>query len=454
MITSLRNLVELWSRKKQEEEPAALLLGQSDEMVRLRNAVLHLIMGNEPSCLVVGIVDQGERDALAKGILRLAEAHGVVTVNIDGGWGTWIRQLDRGEPDARLQVVLGWHERQENEKLRQRIAEANLRIIFLWPIEKAGTTAAPPGVEQFFLDHLHVRAGDAACHLVGSILSNVANDSDAEKAYVLLDDAILDSLPALLRNGSNLDNHNSLSEAGRRVADLLRERIALRPNEPITLPELLPAVFPPSLPQPPASVRRLWVEGQTDKQLFEYVARRSAEVVGVDLLQGIEIQAIDGCSQVDIALRNCRAQKKLELFLFDADDDGRRAKQKVEEFGFDALTLSEDCVASACRRDWVLEDLVDVGALDRFHLVQLRRHPIREEISYGGERIGRRLIVDGEAKLQLVEWLGQFASLDELAGVVVQIQQIRRRFALPSSPVTRLRCPDRRGVRPDPWWFG
>lgn len=455
MIAALRRLVEVWSEKAQEQEPTALLPGQSDEIERLRDMLLQMTDRSHPKCIVIGVDDEGEQAALAEGILRLVRLKGLVGETIQDRWGMWVRDLPKSTSTAKVHVVLGWHEKQESASVRSCLASGAARMVFIWPIEKVGTVAVPPGAEEFCFDHINQRDGDAACHLVAAVLSHFDDDVEVERAAGFLSDAVLESLATLVCAGEGQRGYDAVQEAGARLANLLRERMALRPNEPLTTPDLRAAIFPPTTVQPPVSLRRLWVEGQTDKQLLELVARRVATAnPGVELLQGIVIHPLNGCSQLEHALRNCRPQKKLELFLFDADHDGRRAKAEVEHAGYDALTLSEHCVASAYHRDWVLEDLVGVGALDRFHLESPGLGPAREEISYRGERPGRRLVVEGEAKLKLVEWLDEHANLGDLAGIVLQLQEIRQRFALPPVVSPDPGAPDRRGVRPEPWWFG
>lgn len=455
MIPALRSLVETWSTRGAETDPEALILGQSDDLARLRSALLHLLGGHQgPACIVIGLADVGEQEAMAQGIARLAVTQDVATVRVDGKWGLWAQGLAEAETDKRLHVVVGWHEKQPDQAVRARLATGAVRIVFLWPLEKAGTDAAPPGAKQFYLDHLGTRQGDAACHMLGQVLAAMAEDQEAEPPFALLDDRILDGLASLVGPGAGLQDHSALLEAGRRIAAFLIRRTALRPNEALEVSELRGAAFPPTALQPLPGMRRLWVEGATDKELFELAARLAAgATTGTNLLEGIDIRSIDGCAQVDAAFRQCRPQKALELFLFDNDADGRNAAEKARGLGFTALTLDQSCVASAWHRDWVLEDLVAVGALDRFYLQSPDLRPIREEISYRHEMPGRRLVVGHDAKLKLVRWLAEHATLDELAGVVAQIQVVRRTYALPTLPDPAVSRPDPRGLRPEPWWF-
>jgi len=68
MIAALRRLVEVWSKKAQEQEPTALLPGQSDEMERLRDMLLQMTDQSHPRCIVIGVDDEGEQAALARKI--------------------------------------------------------------------------------------------------------------------------------------------------------------------------------------------------------------------------------------------------------------------------------------------------------------------------------------------------------------------------------------------------
>lgn len=119
-----------------------------------------------------------------------------------------------------------------------------------------------------------------------------------------------------------------------------------------------------------------------------------------------------------------------------------------------ALARLASNTVSACHRDWVLEDLVAVEAIDRFYQSCPEHIPAREEISYVPEKKGRRLVIGGVDKIALVDWLSKFAKPSDLFGVIQQMVLVRQELALaPIEIVTLEHKPSSFGLRPEPWWF-
>ncbi|MGG6494845.1 UNVERIFIED_CONTAM: hypothetical protein NY603_18080, partial [Bacteroidetes bacterium 56_B9] len=77
----------------------------------------------------------------------------------------------------------------------------------------------------------------------------------------------------------------------------------------------------------------------------------------------------------------------------------------------------------------------------------------REEIVYYPAE-GRRLVLRGEDKGPLVEWLEGETTIGDLYGILQQIGIVRRRFALRDWSNRNDRPANVSvGLRPAPWWF-
>jgi hypothetical protein len=254
-----------------------------------------------------------------------------------------------------------------------------------------------------------------------------------------------------VRRREERENYSIYIRAGERLAAALRTQSALRPGEPLNAADIYRTLCPqPNRLRP--NLRRLWVEGITDASLFR-LAERLTQKEAPGLLEGIHIEAIGGVEQVESALQRCDREPNLELFLFDADVDGRRGEAKVKGQGFPTLLLDRIAAMSACDTEWVIEDLLSVSCLDRFYAAHANLKPAREEIAHYPPE-GRRLVIHGEDKWTLVEWLERNATADDLYGLMVQMQLVRRRFALRDWPLIGAPPSDGcTGLRPRPWWF-
>lgn len=458
----MRSLVELWA-KGDTTDARLVLIGQSTPMENLRNAVAGLLSEQNANSaasrlIVVCVEDDGERDAIAEGIERLARATNQDITVTGGQWGIWAKAILDGATTGHIHVLIGKHAKQIDKKIHEALLKNRTRAVFLWPLAAYSSADVPAGAFQVALENLAARSTDARCYLLVEMLSVMSSEPSSELAtgaVALLDDQILQAMTLICGNPGALSTHDSLRQAGELAAQYALRHVALRHNEPLDSVALQAAIFPtPSLP--PVTQRRLWVEGETDQRLFEFAA--SLVIFegshGASLLDGIIIEAFHGCARIEDALRRCRSQKDLELFLFDNDDDGRQALAKVKAQGFNGLTLDESSVMSAYSRDWVLEDLISIDSVDRFYQMNPGIYPTREEIVYRGTRVGRRLIIGGDEKVPLVQWLANNATISDLSGVIAQIILIRRAFSLaPVGSGIVTSQPDRSGKRPQPWWF-
>jgi hypothetical protein len=295
---------------------------------------------------------------------------------------------------------------------------------------------------------------DKAAHVITATWEALETTEDTgEKAVAL---ALFYQLDASALLGTLIDPSKLASvaiarDAGIRLAAALRRYSALRPGELLSAVE----VYRTLCPQPERlspHLRRLWVEGTTDAALFR-LAERLTRAQAPGLLDGIHIEPIGGVTQVEAALQRCDRDPDLELSVFDSDSDGRRGEAKVKGQGFHTLLLDRSAVMAACDTEWVIEDLLSVSCIDRFYLAHRQLKPAREEIAHHRPE-GRRLVVRGDDKLTLVEWLERSAAIPDLYGLLRQIQIVRRRFALRDWPINNGPPVDGCiGLRPHPWWF-
>ena len=327
-------------------------------------------------------------------------------------------------------------------------------MILLWPVQFAGSAFLPERVEGIILAPFSDRPLDKAAHVIDSISAALNATEDAgEKAAAA---ALFDRLDASALLGTFLDVSKLASsalakEAGSRLAAALRMQSALRSGEPLNAAEIYRALSPQPERLSP-HLRRLWVEGTTDAAMLR-LAERLTRNEAPGLLEGIHIESLGGVEQVETALQRCDRDPNLELFMFDADSDGRRGEAKVKDQGFPALLLDRSSAMAACDDEWVIEDLLSVSCLDRFYYAHNHLKPAREEIAHYPPE-GRRLVLRGEDKGTLVEWLERETTIGDLYGILLQIKIIRRRFALRDWSLENERPTDASmGLRPRPWWF-
>jgi hypothetical protein len=316
----------------------------------------------------------------------------------------------------------------------------------------SGQSLIPDDIGEIVLPPFAERPLDKAAHVVAAAVDGLDSSERVEgeaDPYSLLTRADASAILAVCMDRTKLSTASEARNAGSRLAELLRTHAALRPDASLGAAEVY-RVLCPGTEQLPSNLRRLWVEGDSDAALFKLTDRL---LNGYNMLQSIQIEVLGGAAQADAALQRCNRSPMLELFLFDSDTDGRRAAAKVKERGFPSLLLDRDVVMAACDDEWVIEDLLSVACLDRFYRAHPHLRPAREEIEHQPVE-GRRIVVRGDDKHILVEWLARNATIEDIIGVVKQLLLIRRLFSLRERAID-IRVPEesRRGLRPPPWWF-
>jgi hypothetical protein len=421
-----------------------------DALVRLDAALLAAVEGNRFRIALL-TNDEDERRMIATTLVERAKELGCGVKLIRDSWGMWARDIkktdDRGHAVHVLEGV------PPEAKALEAFAAFSGSLILLWPLEYAGSVLLPDQIEEVIVPPFSDRPLDKAAQVIYAtwIALNLTGADDGEAVISLFRKLDRSALLGVFLDRTKIADVGNAKKAGQRLAELLRTHAALRPGESLNAAEVHGALY--SQPeQLPPNLRRLWVEGDTDRALFELADRLMQKGVPW-LLDGIRLESLGGAEQVENALRRCRRDPRLELFMFDADEEGRRAARKVEELKIPALVLDRDAAMSACDTEWVIEDLLSVACLDRFYFANPQLKPLREEIGHHPDG-GRRLVVRGEDKGTLVAWLETVATIDDVFGLHQQMASIRKRFALryravPTSAPADGFC----GLRPRPWWF-
>lgn len=396
--------------------------------------------------------DDDERRMIASAIVGLAAELGLQVKLSNDSWGTWARDARNARDNGRTIHVLTAVP--PPAKAQQGFAAISGSLILLWPPQFASSALLPEQIEDVILAPFSERPLEKAAHVIDAIwttLNGIEEGDERQSAIDLFARLDASALLGACIDITKLTTSILAREAGNRLANSLRVQSALRPGEALSAAEIYRALSPQPDRLAP-HLRRLWVEGSTDAAIIR-LAERLARADAPGLLDGIHIEPIGGVAQVEAALQRCNRDPNLELFMFDADADGRMGEAKVRDQGFPALVLDRSNAMGACDDEWVIEDLLSVSCLDRFYSAHRNLKPAREEIAHQPPE-GRRLVLRGEDKGTLVEWLERETTLDDLYGVLQQIKTIRRRFALRDWPDSTARPVDASiGLRPRPWWF-
>lgn len=428
--------------------------GELRETLTRIEARLSEIAAGSKDALRVALLsdDDDERRMIASAIVGLGAELGLQIKLSNDSWGIWARDARNARDSGKIIHVLT--EVPPLPKAQQGFASILGSLILLWPPQFAGSEVTPDRIEAVILAPFSERPLEKAAHVVDAVwatLNSIEEGDERQAAIDLFARLDVNALFGTCIDVTKLTTSSLAREAGNRLASSLRVQSALRPGEALSAAEIYRALSPQPDRLAP-HLRRLWVEGSTDAAMIR-LAERLAAADAPGLLDGIHIEAIGGVAQVEAALQRCNRSPSLELSMFDADADGKMGESKVRDQGFPALVLDRSNAMGACDDEWVIEDLLTVSCLDRFYSAHRNLRPAREEIAHQPPE-GRRLVLRGEDKGTLVEWLEREATLGDLYGVLQQIKAIRRRFALRDWADSTTRPPDASiGLRPRPWWF-
>jgi len=179
---------------------------------------------------------------------------------------------------------------------------------------------------------------------------------------------------------------------------------------------------------------RLWVEGESDCRAFKLVARLGKKDHGLDLEEGLSILPLGegregGTSKAYEVVLLRRTRKNRDVFLFDFDDPGRHAKEELEILKQDVVLLDPRISCTRSPSTVEIEDFISLSCLDRFYEAKTDLRPEEEIIRYKPPA-SRRLVINGEDKETLLDWLEANASLSDLENLFFVLCEIRSRFSL------------------------
>jgi len=311
------------------------------------------------------------------------------------------------------------------------------RAILFAPTEYVADANLSPDISSVRLSHVDERPIDKLAWLIGLVREYLRDESgylqapvtEALRRLPVKSLLILSSAPI----GSRLPD---ISDLARGIAQAIGVRLNLRPEEALPEGELV-ALFIDFYSRGAAVTApafRLWVEGDSDCRILKLVSKLVGRARGIDLEEGLTILPLGerregGTSAaVDIVLTK-QTKRNRDIFLFDSDEPGRHAQEKLQGLGQDALLLDTEIACSRVQQEVQIEDFISLSCLDRFYESHEDLRPEIEVIKYKSPP-SRRLVVEGLHKEQLLNWLESNASLEELENLIFVLCDIRSRFSL------------------------
>jgi hypothetical protein len=227
------------------------------------------------------------------------------------------------------------------------------------------------------------------------------------------------------------------------LASQIAEALQVQPDESFTpeeLTEIFLEFFSPSS-EDGGEGFRLWVEGETDCRALKLVARLANGAHGIDMEEGLAILPLGegrqgGTSKALEVVLTRRTRKNRDVFLFDFDDAGRHAQEELEILKQDVVILDPRISCTRSDSSAEIEDFISLACLDRFYEANTELRPEEETIRYK-EPVRRRLVISGEDKETLLDWLESNASLPDLENLLYVFCEIRARFTL-RNPFSRI----------------
>jgi hypothetical protein len=379
------------------------------------------------------------KTSIAKALEIEGKAKGIRSLYLDGTIGlTQKTLLDlKGATDA-LVIVDGLPEAAPSrtillERFRNLTGKA---VLFASPnfSHDVGLVSSVPSAQ---LSHVDERPLDKIAWLLGLIREALgsSNEGGPEGLTQSIARLSVSSLLSISRIalGARVKDLKLLAD---KFSDLIQLRTDLGPLEhlsPEDVMELCLEFFAP----PSAMSRvgfRVWVEGDTDTRLLKLASKLGRTKYDVDLEESLSIISLGtgrdgGTGKILSIIVERGTRKNSDLFVFDCDDPGRQAKDKVATLDQDAILLDPKLSCSRCDLEVEIEDFISLGCLDRFYLQNAEFRPEKELIKYKVP-MGRRLVVEGVHKDVLLTWLETNASFEELENVFFVLCEIRNRFAL------------------------
>ncbi|MEZ5399217.1 MAG: hypothetical protein R2729_06070 [Bryobacteraceae bacterium] len=394
----------------------------------------------------VFLPDAHGKTSLAKAMVVQASSNGVKAFRFDGTAGATAKELkDLQMQQGVLIVVDGLPESsQPRSLLLERFNSLKGDGVLFAEPEYASDASLKPDITWISLPHVDERYPDKVAWIVGLLLELLRDE-----AGVVPDDCI-NAVQSLAnsafmtlcrpRLGEKISNIRDLAE---KIAQAIQLTLGLG-SAPSISDEVLASLFvefhSSGIPRSPAGFR-LWVEGESDSRLLYLVCQLALPAHGIDLGQGLTIIPLGsgrdgGTSKATEIVVNQRTKRNRDVFLLDYDDPGRHTRQELETLDQDVLLLDVKLACSRMDDDVEIEDLINVGCLDRFYADHPSLRPEREIIRYKAP-MSRRLVVNGVDKETLIEWLERNARLEDLENVMFMLCEARSRFSLKNLPAMK-----------------
>jgi len=400
-----------------------------------------------PGKAYIFLHDAHGKTSLAKALSAETAALGGKVVRLEGTAGVAAKELLDLQKNGDVLVVVDGVP--EASGLRSTVLERfnSLRgraVLFARPeyISDASLKAEFPVVT---LSHVDFRLVDKIAWLIGLIREYLRDE-----AGITLEADIADALRFLPLNAmislSGVPVGPKLSQLGTlavKIGQALQLRAGLQSETPLPESELgtIFVEFHSSGQSQVPSEFRLWVEGESDSRLLKLVSRRALQVHGVDLEQGLAIIPLGlgregGTGKVADIVVAGHTKRNRDIFLLDADEPGRHAKEELEILDQEAVLLDSNIACSRVEPEVEIEDFISIGCLDRFYAAHPQLRPEKEIIRYKTPA-SRRLVVDGVDKEALILWLEENASLDDLENLMFVLCEVRSRFSLRNLPAMK-----------------
>jgi hypothetical protein len=382
------------------------------------------------------------KSSISKALEIEAKANGFNALRFDGTVGLTQKELLDLQDRSDAFVIVD--ELPDSAPSRRTLLErfnalSGIGILFANPIY--GTDAnLNSSVLSVTLSHIDQRPIDKLAWLVGLIRENMRDQID------ITPDLLADALRQLPFR--TLETYfkaplghrvRTLPTLASSIAEALRLQIELRPGQAYPQEELAVIFiqfYSPSVPQSSHGFR-LWVEGESDCQLFRLVSRLAKQSTGADLEEGLAILPLGenregGTSKLLEVVLSQQTQRNMDIFLFDFDGPGRHAQEEMQVLQQDTMLLDPKLSCSRFNSEVEIEDFISLSCLDRFYEAHPDIRPEAEIIRYKPPAT-RRIVVDGAHKHLLISWLEKFASLDDVENLFFILCDIRSRFSLKNS---------------------
>jgi hypothetical protein len=332
------------------------------------------------------------KSSLSKAIHNQAVANGRIAFHLDGTVGSSANQLRTLEQRSDAAVIVdGLPEATANRItfLNRFNSLKGHAILFATP-EYLTDASLNPDISRVWVGHVDGRPTDKLAWLIGLIREYLRDDTGAlqEPMSEALRKMPVKTLVTL--SAAPLGPKVSgISDLARRIAEAIQLRVNLQLREPFPGEELA-AIFIDFYSRGAsdlASGFRLWVEGDSDCRILKLVSKLVAQVHGINLEEGLSILPLGegrggGTSEaVDVVLAN-RTRRNRDVFLFDLDEPGRHAQEKLQNLGQDAVLLDSSIACSRAEQEVEIEDFISLSCLDRFYGHHTDLRPEKEVIKY------------------------------------------------------------------------